>query len=142
MRYLIDTNIVVFTVTDLEQITREVEDIMNDYNNQLYVSSETVKELINLYQGGRIEVKRWKTAKDIVDFIKDANFGIKSPKEEHLRTLAGLPVLPEHKDPSDRMMIAQAITENIPIISSDREFALYRKFGLNFILNKRGRDSA
>ena len=139
MRYLIDTNIVVFTVTDLEQITREVEDIINDYNNQMYVSSETVKELINLYQSDRIEVKRWKTARDIVDFIKDANFEIKSPKEEHLRTLADLPVLSDHKDPSDRMIIAQAITEKIPIISSDREFAQYRKFGLELIHNKRGR---
>jgi len=137
MRYLIDTNIVVFTVTDLEQITREVGDIINDYNNQLYVSSETVKELINLYQGGRIEVKRWETAKDIVDFIKDANFGIKSPKEEHLRTLADLPVLPEHKDPTDRIIIAQAITEKIPIISSDRKFHDYKRYGLNFVFNKR-----
>jgi len=141
VRYLIDTNIVLFVLTDPEELTRETEDILNDYNNQIYVPAEAVKELINLYQSGKLKVKKWKTAKDIIYFIKDANFEIKPLKEEHLQTLADLPFLPDHKDPSDRMIIAQAITEKIPIISSDREFAQYRKFGLELIHNKRGRAS-
>ena len=139
MRYLIDTNIVLFVLTDQEQLTRETEDILNDYNNQIYVPAEAIKELIHLYQSGKLEVRKWKIARDIVDFIKDANFEIKSPREEHLKTLADLPLLPDHKDPSDRMIIAQAITENIPIISSDRKFINYREFGLELIFNKRGR---
>ncbi|MDR1779439.1 MAG: hypothetical protein LBR50_01745 [Tannerella sp.] len=39
-------------------------------------------------------------------------------------------------DPSDRLIIAQAITEKIPLISSDKQFPKYRKYGLAFILNR------
>ena len=40
-----------------------------------------------------------------------------------------------HNDPSDRLIIAQAIIEKIPIISSDKKFPEYRKQGLEFIPN-------
>ncbi|MBX2931596.1 MAG: PIN domain-containing protein [Chitinophagaceae bacterium] len=36
------------------------------------------------------------------------------------------PVFSEHKDPFDRLIIATAITEKIPIISSDKKFDLYK----------------
>jgi len=48
-----------------------------------------------------------------------------------------LPLLPDHKDPTDRIAIAQAITEKIPLISSDRKFHDYRRYGLDFVFNKR-----
>jgi len=59
--------------------------------------------------------------------------------EEHLRTLARLPLFPDHRDQTDRIAIAQAITEKIPIISSDRKFQDYRRSGLDLVFNKRGR---
>jgi hypothetical protein len=40
-----------------------------------------------------------------------------------------------HNDPSDRLIISQAITEKIPVISSDTAFPLYRKHGLDLIEN-------
>jgi len=56
---------------------------------------------------------------------------------EHLRTLTELPIFPDHKDPTDRIIIAQAITEKIPIVSSDRKFHDYKRYGLDFVFNKR-----
>jgi len=56
---------------------------------------------------------------------------------EHLETLSCLPFYPDHRDPFDRVIIAQAITEKIPIISSDRKFHNYVKHGLDFVFNKR-----
>ena len=43
----------------------------------------------------------------------------------------------DHKDPSDHMIIAHAITEGLPLITDDGKFEFYRKQGLNLILNKR-----
>ena len=40
-----------------------------------------------------------------------------------------------HKDPSDHVIIAQAITENMPLISSDKRFEFYRTQGLDLIQN-------
>jgi len=139
MRYLIDSNILILNIVDDDQLTIEVKDIIDDYGNRIYVPSKCVEELIYLQQSRKIGVKRWKTAKDILDHIEELGFGIKYVAAEHLRTLAELPLFPDHKDQTDRIAIAQAITEKIPIISSDRKFHDYRRYWLDFVFNKRSR---
>lgn len=42
-----------------------------------------------------------------------------------------------HKDPSDHVIIAHAITEHLPLISSDTRFEFYRKQGLDLIFNQK-----
>jgi len=138
MRYLIDSNILLFYTIDLGELTVEVKDILRDYGNQIYIPSRCVEELIHLWQSERIAVKRWKSAEDILYTITDEfGFGIKYVAKEHLLTLARLPLLPDHKDPTDRIAIAQAITEKTPLISSDREFPRYKRFGLDLVFNRR-----
>jgi len=137
MRYFIDTNILIFIVMDPDLLTKEVKDILDDSSNLIYVPSKCVEELIYLQQSKKIGIKRWKTADDVLDYIKEFGFGIKYVAEEHLRTLARLPLFPDHKDQTDRVIIAQAITEKMPIISSDRKFQDYRRHGLNLVFNRR-----
>lgn len=59
-------------------------------------------------------------------------------REEHMRTYARLQLnkAMDHKDPSDHVIISHAITERIPLISSDRKFDFYRNQGLDFIKNE------
>jgi len=76
-----------------------------------------------------------KKADDIFEYIDSLEYPIIFVKKEHLKTFANLPIVKNHKDPSDRLIIAQAITEKIPLISSDTEFPLYRKHGLDLIEN-------
>ncbi len=42
-----------------------------------------------------------------------------------------------HKDPSDHIIIAQALTEKLPLISSDSRFEFYRSQGLDLVFNKK-----
>jgi PIN domain nuclease of toxin-antitoxin system len=137
MRYLIDTNILYFYMTDIDQLTAEVRDILDDPGNLIYIPFKCVEELVYLLQSGKIKLKQCKSAEDVIDFIAEMNVDIKYPKKEHLRTLARLPLFPDHKDPADRVIIAQAITEKVPLVSSDRKFHNYKKYGLNFVFNKR-----
>ena len=60
-------------------------------------------------------------------------------KKEHMRTYAKLVTddAHGHKDPSDHVIIAHAITEKLPLISSDHRFDFYRKQGLDFIFNEK-----
>ncbi|MCY7358480.1 MAG: PIN domain-containing protein [Rudanella sp.] len=44
----------------------------------------------------------------------------------HIATYDSIPLLPDHSDPFDRLLIATAIAENIPIISADDKFRAYR----------------
>jgi len=137
-RYLIDSNILYFKATDEDLLTAEAKAILKEPSNRIYVPSKCVEELIYLRQSKRLGIDLWKSAEDIVGYIKDElSYEIKYVGEEHLQKLAWLPLFPEHKDPTDRIIIAQAITEKIPIISSDTKFLEYRKLGLMFVYNKR-----
>jgi len=136
--YLIDTNIMCFLAEGAGILDKGTENILGDYANDIYISSECVCELIHLHQRNKIKIKRWKTTNDIIDFIdNEANIKIKYIEKKHLQTLVNLPLFPDHKDPNDRIIIAQAITDKIPLISSDRKFFHYEKYGLEFIYNER-----
>jgi PIN domain nuclease of toxin-antitoxin system len=138
MRYLIDTNIFLFYAFDNYFLNNDTRKILTDYENIIYISSESVKEIIHLFQTSRIKTKKWKTAADIVNFIEqESDFLIDYVKKENLQTFAGLELVANHNDPSDRLIIAQAITERMSLISSDRIFAGYRGQGLQFIYNKK-----
>jgi PIN domain nuclease of toxin-antitoxin system len=136
---MIDTNILVFYASgDFGSLSKDVLSLLDGWENVIYVSSESVKEAIHLFQNNRISPERWKTAEDIFHYIEDdLGYIIKYVKKEHLRTLAKLDPVAGHNDPSDRLIIAQAITERIPLISSDRKFEHYRKQNLDFVFNPR-----
>ena len=65
------------------------------------------------------------------------NIGIVPVSEKHLETLTQLPMFDDHRDPNDRLIIAQAISDHIALISSDLKFDRYIPYGLDFIYNKR-----
>ena len=137
MRYMIDSNILIFIAMDRELLTREVDDILNDYSNLIYIPAKCIEELMYLQLSGKIRVKRWKSPEDILRTVDEFSIGIKHTSDEHLWTLARLPLFPQHKDPTDRVIIAQSITEKIPMISSDKQFPLYRRHGLSLVFNER-----
>ncbi|MDR2908110.1 MAG: type II toxin-antitoxin system VapC family toxin [Bacteroidales bacterium] len=137
MRYLIDTNILLY-ILENDNLSKEVYDIVWDYENSIYISSESIKELIHLFHIGKIRPHKLKNVQDIFYTIEhELGYFINYVKKEHLQTMARLDLAPAHNDPSDHLIIAQAITEKIPLISSDRKFEAYRKQKLNFIYNKK-----
>ena len=138
MRYLIDSNIIIMYISDPGLLSKRVKSIIGDYNNQIYISSRCVEELIALQQSEKINIKPWKSADDIINFIlEELQYDIKYVGKEHLKTLARMPLLYGHKDPVDRMIIAQAMTEGIPLVSSDTEFPRYVKHGLHLVYNSK-----
>jgi len=136
MRYLIDTNIFIRMANDSGFLSADVRTVIEDYENIIFVSSESIKEYIHLVQSGKVEPQKTIISTDIISFIEDTlGFNVKYAAKEHLLTFAKLPTIEGHNDPSDRLIIAQAITEKIPLISSDKQFPKYRRYGLNFIPN-------
>ncbi|KAA6301699.1 MAG: hypothetical protein EZS26_002164 [Candidatus Ordinivivax streblomastigis] len=138
MRYYLDTNVLIFFLLDNDQLSTDVFEIINDYSNSFYVSSIVVKEIIHLHKRGIIKESRFKTANDILSAIKKAGIEIKPLNEYHLIKYAEM-IIPvhEHNDPNDHVIIAQAISDQMPIVSSDHQFKHYTHQGLNFIFNKR-----
>lgn len=138
MRYLLDTNIFVYSTIDVDSLSRDVRAILEDYDNTFCISSESVKELIVAYRNKGLGVRYWKTPEAMVKAIEnDYGIEILPIAKEHMLTYAQLQLneAQGHKDPSDHVIIAQAITEQIPLISSDTRFPFYRAQGLELVFN-------
>ena len=148
MRYLIDTNIIVYIISDPDSLDNDVKAIIADpdnilytsADNILYTSAESAKELVIAYRNKGLLTKRWKKAEDMLHSIEE-EYGIyiRPLNREHIYTYAGLRLntQQDHKDPSDHVIISHAITEHLPLISSDTRFGYYRPQGLDFIYNQR-----
>ena len=137
---MIDTNIFVFLVNDLSQLSKDVESIIQDYSNTLHISAESVKELIVAYNNKRLFTNKWKSAEEMVAAIEDEYYVKILPLgKEHMKTYSTLSInsIDDHKDPSDHVIISHAITNKMPLISSDQRFPYYTEQGLDLIFNKR-----
>jgi PIN domain nuclease of toxin-antitoxin system len=136
MRYLIDTNVLINIAED-DYISDDVWAILDDYENQIYVSSESIKEFIQLIQTERVILEKRLRSREVFDLIENEfELHVKYVTKEHLQTLSKLEIDEGHNDPNDRIIISQAITEKIPLISSDTKFPKYTKFGLELIANR------
>lgn len=140
MRYYLDTNILVFLFTkqSKENIRHYVYDVITDYANMMLTSSVCVHELIHLCQIGKLQdKKRQINAYEILNWLHAMGIEIVPVAEKHLDTLANLTLFKQHRDPFDRLIIAQAISDKISLISSDSSFLLYEKLGLKILYNNR-----
>lgn len=140
MRYLIDTNIFVYMATDVDSLSRDVVALLDEPDAQVYISSESVRELIVGYRNKGLCSKRWRTEIDMVKAIEDEFYITILPiKKEHMETYARMTIneAQGHKDPSDHVIIAHAMTEHLPLISSDTRFPFYCKQGLDLVFNRK-----
>lgn len=131
MRYLLDTNILVFMSESDHKLDRNVRNIILDPANLLYVSNISIIEFIHLMQKGRITLH-----KDVFEFLKSFGIEIKYLQKEHLQVYSNLELTKDHNDPNDRVIVSQAICEHITLISSDRKLNEYVKYGLDLIFNR------
>jgi len=140
MRYYLDTNIVAFILFDKsleDNCDRNVRNILSDYENIFYTSSIAVRELVKLYNDGELKSMRYKSPNDLFVVIEEFGIEIKPFTKQHVMIYGQLSPAEEHKDPNDHMIIAQSISDKIPIISSDKKFRNYENQGLQFVFNKR-----
>ena len=136
MRYLIDTNILIRLVEEPADISNDSRSILEDTDNLFYISSVSIQEIFMLMQNNKLNIKYWQKPTDVFDYIENVFYlTIKYVRKEHLLAFANIIPSDEHNDPFDRMIIAQAIAEQIPLISSDAKFHHYRKQKLDFIFN-------
>jgi PIN domain nuclease of toxin-antitoxin system len=104
----------------------------------LFISSVVIQELLFLFRIGKFTPNAiYKTESAIIKAVN--NLGIKTVyfNENHLLEYEKLQIAPNHKDMNDHLIISQAISDKIPLISSDHEFKDYEKQKLKFVFNKR-----
>lgn len=142
MKVYLDTNILIFALMDDDELSADVKAIMDDCSNLMYTSSVCIHEAIHLCQIGKLENTRKKKARTIrpeviMQMVKDFGIEIIPVSCHHLAVYASMPIDEDHRDPNDRLIIAQAIADRVPLVSSDRKFSRYVRHGLSFIFNER-----
>jgi PIN domain nuclease of toxin-antitoxin system len=121
MKYLLDTHVLLWAAGQPERLSESVHAVLQDRQNQLYFSSITIWEIV---------IKRSLGRNDFVVDPRLLRYGSinngyleLSMTSEHALTLATLPGI--HKDPFDRILVAQAITEQMNLITADTILAKY-----------------
>jgi PIN domain nuclease of toxin-antitoxin system len=140
MRYYLDTNVLVFLLFDKnpdDNLSKNVLDTLAGYENIFYTSSVSVRELFHLYKSGDFKTFKYKVPADVFNAIDDIGITIKPVTRKHLECYSELNTVQGHNDPNDHIIIAQAISDKIPLISSDHKFKCYTSQGLELIFNKR-----
>jgi PIN domain nuclease of toxin-antitoxin system len=134
----LDTNLLIFILSnDRDEIYFKVSDILKDYSTILYTSSVSVKELILLFRIGKLKFLRYKSETDLLEELKKSSIEIIFFNEYHFDQYTRLQIEEDHKDMNDHAIIAQSISDKIPLISSDHKFKNYVSQGLSLVFNKR-----
>ena len=135
-RLMLDTCVVVDLLLDPDGLDRSVVAILEDPEYSLCASFETMRELVVLFNNKKIFSHHWKKSEDIITYVEDDLEIEFLPLRRHVGyTYSRLQLNEEqeHRDPSDHIIIAHAITEHITLISSDTRFWFYRNQGLDLI---------
>lgn len=139
MRYLIDTHIFIWYAKEQENLTPDVAALFDDYENSFCVSSETIRELILLWNRKPDVRKWWSSPLELIRSVEE-EYGVSVLylHKEHYETYSRLRIneVQEHYDPSDHLIISHALTNKMPLISADTRFPWYRNQGLDLIYNK------
>jgi len=118
MNILIDTHIFLWLANgDIDKVGPQI-DYLYDINNNIFISSISIAEIMI-----KKSLNKLKFDGDIIKVIKDMNIKILDFDGNSAVKLSSLPF--HHRDPFDRMIISQAITQNYNICSNDRKFKLY-----------------
>ena len=129
MTYLLDTHTFIWAVLETGKLSKNAYGLLTDAGNKIHVSVVSFWE-ISLKTG----IKKFSfenlDVKDFPRYARDMGFEIMDLQETPAMTFHELPLKRTHKDPFDRMLIWQAITKNMTLISKDELFDQYRKDGL------------
>jgi PIN domain nuclease of toxin-antitoxin system len=119
MRLLLDTHTFIWYVTDNPRLSAHVKLLIEDENNEKLVSIASIWEMAIKHSIGRLNFSL-----PFMEFVAQqltvSNIGLLEINLQHIEVVASLPL--HHRDPFDRLIIAQSMAEQIPILSVDAIF--------------------
>ena len=131
MSYLLDTHILIWAITSPERLSKKVQGVLTDPQNTIIVSSVSLWEISLKYASGKLQLKSVEP-EDFIRISQKIGFTCTSLSVEDASTFHLLRC-DHHKDPFDRMLIWQAIKNDLVFISDDKEVQKYISDGLKVI---------
>ena len=122
MRALVDTHVLIWWLIDLTLLSPAAQAVIADDRNEIFVSAVSAWEIAIKFKSGKLP--------DVAPLMVDLEGAILSegfiPLPVTIRSGEQAGRLPlHHRDPFDRMLIAQALAESLPLISNERLFDRY-----------------
>ncbi len=122
VRVLLDTHVVLWALTEPDRLSNRSRELLEDAHTEIVVSAASAWEVATKHRLGKLP-----NAGDLVDsfaeYLRELRAVDLPIRTEHALLAGRLAV--EHRDPFDRMLAAQALCEQIPLISQDASFAAF-----------------
>jgi PIN domain nuclease of toxin-antitoxin system len=117
-RLLVDTNALLWWLTDDPDLSATAREALAEPANDVLVSAASVWQIAIKRALGKLTVPD-----DLLSQIEAQGFGWLTVNAEHAWQVRDLP--PHHRDPFDRLLVAQSLVEQMPIVSADPRLAAY-----------------
>lgn len=122
MRLLLDTHVLIWSAGNPEKLSERVRTLLLNTNNSWIVSIASIWEMQIKSQSGKLNLNS--PLPDLIKIQQEVNNLQILPLElSYIYALKNLPN--HHRDPFDRILIAQAMVENLPLLSIDVAFDSY-----------------
>ncbi|GAB3796083.1 type II toxin-antitoxin system VapC family toxin [Humibacter antri] len=118
MRALLDTHVLLWWLADDPRLSARHRDVIADPGNEILVSAVTIAEMAI-----KASLDKLDAPDDVAGALAEGGFEPLALSVAHAVALRTLPW--HHRDPFDRMLVAQASVEHVPLLSSDPHIAEY-----------------
>ena len=122
MRLLLDTHTFIWFVTDSPRISVTAKTLIEDEYNEKLLSIASIWEMAIKHSIGKLAFEL-PFMNFLTSQMQQNSMGLLNIQVEHFNIVANLPL--HHRDPFDRLIIAQAMVEQIPIVGIDKAFDSY-----------------
>jgi len=119
---LIDSNVLVWWLAEPARLTKAVHELISDPETQIIVSEATVWEISNKIHAGRLR-SVGESIHALLEELAAQDMALLLITLSQIKRTTTLPL--HHQDPFDRLLIAQAMERQIPLIASDAKIKLY-----------------
>lgn len=121
MRLLLDTHIALWAVTGDSRLSKQARSLIDGEDNHSFVSVVTVWEIAikHVLRPDEMPVAPARA----LQLFQMASYTILPVEPSHAVAVGDLP--PHHSDPFDRMLVAQAMTEPLKLLTRDKKLAAY-----------------
>ena len=124
MNILLDTHIAIWALLDSPRLTEKARELILDPDNTIYYSVVSVWEVLLKHTGHPEDMEL--TPAIFSESCKDAGFIPLELRDKHVLAVSAFPPSVEgHKDPFDRLLLAQAKAENMNFLTNDSKIPLY-----------------
>jgi PIN domain nuclease of toxin-antitoxin system len=120
--FLLDTNILLWTLGDRDRVNQAYLDLLTDPSNRIYLSAASAWEIGIKYRLGKIRLPK-PPDEFIPEAVSELNLIKLDVSHRHAVAVWNLPL--HHRDPFDRLLVAQAQAENLVVLTGDEYFKKY-----------------